>query len=193
MAALKIFIASIGSLALVGSALAYEQGHFGLGTPATDAEIAGWYIDVAPDGENLPPGRATVAEGDELYTAACAACHGVKLEGGMGPALIGGQGSLTTQPLKTVGSYWPYATTLFDYIRRAMPFQQPQSLTNEQVYAVTGYILHMNGLLDSDAEVDAATLKAVEMPNRDGFYVDDRPDTATEACYENCELGDSHR
>lgn len=189
MAALKTVIASIGSLTLVGSALAYEQGHFSLGTPATDAEIAGWYIDVAPDGKNLPAGRATVAEGEQLYTTACAVCHGAKLEGGMGPALVGGEGSLKTQkPLKTVGSYWPYATTLFDYIRRAMPFQQPQSLSNEQVYAVTGYILHMNGLLGPDAKVDAATIKAVKMPNRDGFYEDDRPDYAAEACYENCKV-----
>lgn len=189
MAALKRIIASIGCLTLAGSVLAQEQKHFGIGKQATDDEIAGWYIDVAPDGKNLPEGHATVAEGEKLYTTTCAACHGMNLEGGIGPALVGGEGSLaTSKPLKTVGSYWPYATTLFDYIRRAMPFQQPQSLSNEQVYAVTAYILHKNGLLEADAKVDASTIRDVKMPNRDGFYEDDRPDSIAEACYDNCEV-----
>ena len=117
----------------------------------------------------------------------CLACHGLKLEGGIGPALAGGNGSLTTdKPLKTVGSYWPYATTLFDYIRRAMPFQAPQSLTNDQVYAVTGYVLHVNKLLDANATGDAATLAAIKMPNRDGFFIDDRPDSKAIDCMSNC-------
>ncbi|WP_417777975.1 c-type cytochrome [Stutzerimonas xanthomarina] len=189
MAALKKIVASIGCFTLMGSALAHEQGHFGIGTQATDAEIAGWYIDVAPDGKNMPDGHATVADGEQLYSTACAACHGTKLEGGIGPALVGGEGSLaTSKPVKTVGSYWPYATTLFDYIRRAMPFQQPQSLSNDQVYAVTGYILHKNGLLEADAEIDASTIRNVKMPNRDGFYEDDRPDSIAKACYDNCEV-----
>ena len=181
-----------GSL-LIGLLCAYALNHasaqslYGLGTKATEAQIASWNIDVAPDGKALPPGSATVADGEKVYTSSCVSCHGVKLEGGIGPALAGGEGTLTTdKPLKTVGSYWPYATTLFDYIRRAMPFQAPQSLSNEQVYAVTGYILHMNKLLDANATADASTLADVKMPNRDGFYTDDRPDSKAVACMSNC-------
>ena len=163
------------------------QPKYGLGTRATDAQIVSWNIDVAPDGKALPPGSATVADGEKVYMNNCLACHGLKLEGGIGPALAGGNGSLTTdKPLKTVGSYWPYATTLFDYIRRAMPFQSPQSLTNDQVYAVTGYVLHVNKLLDANATVDAATLAAIKMPNRDGFFIDDRPDSKAIDCMSNC-------
>jgi cytochrome c len=117
----------------------------------------------------------------------CVACHGVKLEGGLGPALAGGVGSLTTdKPLKTIGSYWPYATTLFDYIRRAMPFQAPQSMSNDDVYGVTAYLLHKNGILPANATVDAASLAKVKMPNRDNFYVDDRPDVKAGRCMKDC-------
>lgn len=153
----------------------------------TDAQIASWNIDVAPDGKNLPQGSGTVKEGEQVYQMQCASCHGGKLEGGIGPALMGGQDTLTSEkPLKTVGSYWPYATTLFDYIRRAMPFQQPQSMSNDEVYAVTGYILHRNELLEAEAKVDAQTLVDVKMPNREAFYVDDRPDVSATACYQDC-------
>lgn len=177
----------IGLLCACALTHASAQSQYGLGTNATEAQIASWNIDVAPDGKALPPGRATVADGEKVYMNSCVSCHGVKLEGGIGPALAGGEGTLTTdKPLKTVGSYWPYATTLFDYIRRAMPFQAPQSLSNEQVYAVTGYILHMNKLLDANTTVDASTLTDVKMPNRDGFYTDDRPDSKAVACMSNC-------
>ncbi|ALQ02936.1 cytochrome c [Pseudomonas brassicacearum] len=177
----------IGLLCAFALTHASAQSQYGLGTKATEAQIASWNIDVAPDGKALPPGRATVADGEKVYMNSCVSCHGVKLEGGVGPALAGGEGTLTTdKPLKTVGSYWPYATTLFDYIRRAMPFQAPQSLSNEQVYAVTGYILHMNKLLDANATVEASTLVDVKMPNRDGFYTDDRPDSKAVACMSNC-------
>lgn len=159
----------------------------GLGRAATEAEVAGWNIDIAPDGKSLPPGGSSVAAGQKVYEAQCASCHGAKLEGGLGPALTGGAGSLTTpKPLKTVQSYWPYATTLFDYTRRAMPFQAPQSLSNDEVYAVTGYVLAFNQLLSPDAQVDAKTLLAVKMPNRDAFYVDDRPDAKNSRCMKNC-------
>ncbi len=166
---------------------AAAQPKYGLGTQASDTQIASWNIDVAPDGKALPPGSGTVADGEKVYMNSCVACHGLKLEGGVGPALAGGDGSLTTdKPVKTIGSYWPYATTLFDYIRRAMPFQAPQSLSNEQVYAVTGYILHMNKLIEANTTVNASKLAAVKMPNRNGFFVDDRPDSKAVACMTDC-------
>lgn len=158
-----------------------------LGRVASQAEINGWNIDVFPDGTGLPPGTGTVAHGEHVYKNQCLACHGVKLEGGMGPALVGGIGTLSTEkPLKTVGSYWPYASTLFDYIRRAMPFQAPQSLSNEDVYSVVGYILHANGLMPDDTTVNAKSLVAVKMPNRNGFYVDNRPDAKNPRCMQHC-------
>ena len=161
-----------------------------LGRIATPEEIAGWNIDVFPDGTNLPEGKGPVVHGKEVYMASCAGCHGASLEGGFGPALTGGKGSLTSpKPKKTVGSYWPYATTLFDYVRRAMPFQAPQSLSNEDVYSVSGYILSVNELLPSDATVDASVLTKLQMPNRNAFYVDDRPDAKTPRCMRNCDVG----
>lgn len=181
-------IAPLTALALactaVGTAGAAELN---LGRVATPTEIAGWDINVFPDGTGLPSGRATVAQGKVSYQDNCASCHGDKLEGGFGPALTGGRGSLTTEkPMKTVGSYWPYPSTLFDYIRRAMPFQAPQSLSNDEVYALTGYILHVNGLMDPDATIDAKSLIALRMPNRDAFYVDDRPDVNASRCMKDC-------
>jgi S-disulfanyl-L-cysteine oxidoreductase SoxD len=143
---------------------------FGLGTPATPAEIAGWNIDISPDGAGLPPGQGSVAEGAAIFAATCAACHGAKGEGGPQERLVGGQGTLrSAKPIKTVGSYWPYATTLFDYIRRAMPLDHPQSLGADQVYALCAYILHLNGIVPEAAVLDAATLPKVAMPNRNGF------------------------
>jgi mono/diheme cytochrome c family protein len=166
-----------------------HAGELNLGRVASPEEVAGWNIDVFPDGTNLPAGKGTVVHGKEIYMTSCAGCHGVNLEGGLGPALTGGKGSLTSQkPLKTVGSYWPYAPTLFDYIRRAMPFQAPQSMSNEDVYSVSGYILSVNGLLPSDATVDGGVLTKLQMPNRNAFYVDDRPDAKTPRCMRNCDV-----
>lgn len=160
---------------------------YGFGTPATPEQIAGWNIDVAPDGKSLPPGHGTVQQGKNIYAAQCAVCHGANGEGGMGGALRGGDGTLgTAKPVRTVGSYWPYATTLFDYVRRAMPLTAPQSLTNEEVYAVTGYLLAMNGIVKEDETMDAETLTNVRMPNRDGFIEDERPDVKAEACMSDC-------
>ena len=157
------------------------------GRPATPAEIAAWNIDVAPDGKNLPAGSGTVARGREVYDAQCAACHGAKGEGGAGDRLSGGRGTLgTPRPVFTVGSYWPYATTLFDYIRRAMPLNAPQSLSNQDVYAVAGYVLFLNDLLPSGATVDAGTLTSLKMPNRDGFIPDPRPDVRSTGCTKDC-------
>jgi len=141
-----------------------------LGREVRPEEIAAWDITVPPDGSGLPPGGGTAAEGGAVYSAKCAACHGVKGTGGPADPLVGGIGTLASKkPLKTVGSYWPFATTLFDYIRKAMPYNAPKSLTNDEVYAVSAYLLFINGIIDSEARMDAKTLPQVKMPNRDGF------------------------
>lgn len=164
---------------IAGSASAWSQAQtpYKLGRPVTAAEAASWNLDVAPDGKNLPAGSGSVKHGREVYMTQCAACHGPKGEGGLGDRLSGGIGTLASpKPVRTVGSYWPYTTTLFDYVRRAMPLQAPQSLKASDVYAVSGYILFLNGLVAEDATMDARTLRAVKMPNRDGFVSDPRPD-----------------
>ena len=148
-----------------------------LGQPASADDIRLWNIDVAQDGEGLPPGRGTVREGAALYAAKCAKCHGPSGTEGPRDRLVGGRDTLTTsRPIKTIGSYWPYATTLYDYIHRAMPFDAPQSLTPDEVYAVTAWLLHQNGIIDEHAVIDARTLPAIQMPNRQGFVPDPRPD-----------------
>ena len=176
------------ALTMVASPVRAEtQGHYGIGRTATDAEIAGWNIDIGRNGENLPPGSGTVSQGREVFAQQCAACHGDKGEGGVGERLVGGQGTIATpKPIKTVGSFWPYAPTLFDYIRRAMPQNAPQSLSNEDVYAVSAYVLNLNGLLPADATLDAKTLAAIKMPNRDKFVGDPRPDVKNPACMSGC-------
>src|ERR1700750_1130361 len=166
---------------------AQAQGHYGIGRTATDAEIAGWNIDIGRNGENLPPGSGTVSQGREVFAQQCAACHGDKGEGGVGERLVGGQGTIATpKPIKTVGSFWPYAPTLFDYIRRAMPQNAPQSLSNEDVYAVSAYILNLNGLLPDNATLDAKSLASIKMPNREKFVGDPRPDVKNPACMNGC-------
>lgn len=147
-----------------------QAQRLGLGQTPGAAQIRGWDIDVRADGTGLPPGRGSVAQGQAIYAARCQACHGANGEKGTAPRLAGGQGTLATKaPVLTVGSYWPYATTLYDYIHRAMPLDSPQSLTPDEVYAVTAYTLHLNGIVKSDAVLDAAALAAVRMPNQDGF------------------------
>jgi S-disulfanyl-L-cysteine oxidoreductase SoxD len=174
-------------LALGLSAPAQAQNHYGIGRLATPAEIAGWNIDIGRNGENLPEGSGSVSHGHEIFDQQCAACHGAKGEGGVGDRLVGGQGTIATpKPVKTVGSFWPYAPTLFDYIRRAMPQNAPQSLGNDDVYAVSAYILNMNGLLPADATLDAKTLSAIKMPNRNMFIGDPRPDVKNPACESGC-------
>jgi cytochrome c len=153
------------------------QGAYGIGRPATAAEIAGWNIDIGRDGRNLPNGSGSVSHGREVFAQQCASCHGDKGEGGIGDRLVGGQGTIgSAKPIRTVGSYWPYAPTLFDYIRRAMPQNAPQSLSDDDVYAVSAYILNLNGLVGPDATLDAKSLAAIKMPNRDKFVGDARPD-----------------
>ena len=154
---------------------------FGFGTTPTSDELARFFSPL-PDGRGLPEGSGSVADGKRVYEEQCQACHGATLEGGVGDRLIGGRGTLinedaATKPVKTVESYWPYATTLFDYIKRSMPFTAPDSLSNDQVYAVTAYILAEAKIIPADATLDAKSLAEVQMPNRDGFIADPRPDT----------------
>ena len=141
------------------------------GQAVAPADIAPWDISIGPDGAGLPPGSGTVAQGAAVYAAKCQACRGEKGVGGPNDALVGGIGSLApgNAPVKTVGSYWPYATTLFDYIRRAMPFSETKSLTSDELYAVSAYILNLNGILGINEVLDAQSLPKVRMPNRDGF------------------------
>ena len=143
-----------------------------LGQPVTEAEVAGWDISIAPDGAGLPAGRGTSAQGALVYEAKCQTCHGAKGVGQPNDRLVGGQGTLASKaPVRTVGSYWPYATTVFDYVRRAMPYAQTQSLTSDEVYALTAYLLHQNGVIAEADEMNAQTLPRVKMPNRDNFIV----------------------
>ena len=145
---------------------------FGFGTTASQREIAGWNVDIGIDGSGLPVGRGTAESGEPTYIAKCAACHGDFGEGrGRWPVLSGGEGSLTSDdPHKSIGSYWPYTTTLYDYIYRAMPYFAPQSLTPDEVYGVVAYILNMNDLIDYEFEVNQANLASIKLPNLDNFY-----------------------
>jgi S-disulfanyl-L-cysteine oxidoreductase SoxD len=150
-------------------ATAADEPHFG--KPVAPADIAAWDISIGPDGAGLPPGKGTVAQGESVFAAKCQACHAEKGAGGPNDRLVGGAGTIAPDkaPVKTVGSYWPYATTLFDYVRRAMPWDRPKSLTDEEVYAVAAYVLYLNGVIKEDAVLDAQTLPQVKMPNREGF------------------------
>ena len=143
-----------------------------LGRLATPAEIAGWDISIPPDGNGLPPGSGTPDQGAIVFAQKCQSCHGEKGAGKPNEQLVGGQGTLASKSsVRTIGSYWPYATTVFDYVRRSMPYTQPQSLTNEEVYAITAYLLHLNGIIGPQDAMNAQTLPQVKMPNRDNFIV----------------------
>src|SRR5262245_27060852 len=166
---------------------------FGLGRDATPAEIAGWDIDVRPDGQGLPPGSGSVKAGEAVYMGKCAACHGEFGESaGRWPQVAGGQGSLKSDdPVKTVGSYFAHLSTVFDYVRHAMPFGDAQSLTNDELYAVVAYMLFLNDIVDENFVLSRDTFRAVKMPNAGGFYDDDR-ETAEKSfwnpqpCMANC-------
>jgi cytochrome c len=152
---------------------------FGQGRPASAELIQKLDITVFADGRGLPVGKGTAAAGRAIYKSKCAVCHNDNGEGRekQYPALIGGIGTLATErPVKRVGSFWPYATTVFDYIRRSMPFDHPRTLTADEVYAVTAFLLHLNGLVAEDLVLDEKNLAGVKMPNRDGFVPDQRPD-----------------
>src|SRR6266705_5030513 len=162
--------------------LAAQSPTFGVGRPATKEEIRDIGVAIAPDGGGLPEGSGTVTAGRDVFVAQCARCHGPKAQGDVGPALVGGQGTLPrARPLKTVGSYWPYATTLWDYINRAMPFDKPGLLKPSEVYAVAAYILSINCIISDTDIMDAKSLPKVRMPNRDGFVPDHRPDVGEKA------------
>ncbi|MDA0349075.1 MAG: cytochrome c [Verrucomicrobia bacterium] len=143
----------------------------GLGVAATPEQVAAWSLTILPDGSGLPEGSGTAEIGAQIYAQKCLACHGQNGVEGPNDKLVGGHGSISSDaPVKTVGSYWPYATTVFDYIRRAMPLMQPQSLTNDETYALTAYLLELNDIIDSDQVMDAQTLPKVKMPNVDNFF-----------------------
>jgi cytochrome c len=187
MLARKVLAAASVSAFLTAVAVPASQAQlptYGVGRTPTAEEIKAWDVTIAPDGKGLPPGSGTAIQGESIYATRCASCHG---ERGQSPKydpaatrrtiLVGGRGTLTSEkPVLTIGSYWPYATTLWSYINRAQPFDEPGSLTHEQVYAVTAYLLYLNGIIGESDVLDARTLPAVRMPNRDGFVPDPRPD-----------------
>ena len=163
-------------VALSVAALCAQGPQYKLGRAAGDADTAAPGIAVLPDGRGLPEGSGTAQEGARIYETTCRECHGPKGEGGDQTALVGNLADLQgDNPVKTVGSYWPYATTLWDYTNRAMPFDRPGSLTPNQVYAVTAYVLNLNGLLGESDPLNEKTLPGIKMPNRDGFVSDERP------------------
>ena len=150
--------------------------NYGIGQPAAAEQVAGWDIDVRPDGRGAPPGKGSVKDGEKIYLERCAACHGEFGESaGRWPQLAQGQGTLATHdPVKTVGSYYPYLSSIFDYIRRAMPFGDAQSMTNDELYAVTAYVLNLNDIVDDNFVLSKDTWAKVKMPNEGGFFDDDR-------------------
>jgi S-disulfanyl-L-cysteine oxidoreductase SoxD len=170
-----------------------------IGRAATPEEIAGWDIDIRPDGQGLPPGKGTVKAGEALYMERCAACHGEFGESaGRWPILSGGGGSLASHdPVKSIGSYWPYASTLMDYIRRSMPFGNAQSLSGDELYAVTAYVLYLNDVIkQEDFELSDKNFTTIKLPNQPNFHDDDRETTEKafwrkEPCMTNCAPGDA--
>jgi cytochrome c len=164
--------------AAAGAGPAADQSPtYHVGRAPTAEELRAIDIEIAPDGAGLPAGQSTAAAGKSVYTRRCETCHGPTGTEGPQDRLVGGKGSLATdKPIKTVGSYWPYATTLWDYIRRAMPFDHPGTLSNDEIYGVTAYVLFLNGIVGEQDVVDQKTLPQVQMPNRRGFVADTRPD-----------------
>jgi S-disulfanyl-L-cysteine oxidoreductase SoxD len=165
----RVALCAVMLLAAPAVALAQNPPQFGQAISPADA--ATWDISIGPDGVGLPAGSGTPAQGEAVYTAKCLACHGEKGAGKPNDQLVGGMGTIAPDkaPVKTVGSYWPYATTLFDYVRRAMPWDKPKSLTDNEAYAVSAYLLNLNGIIGANDVIDAQSLPKVKMPNREGF------------------------
>jgi cytochrome c len=173
---LSVGIGALIAMVSVWSAAA-QLPTYGFGRPPTTEEIKAWDLTIPPDGQGLPPGSGTAVLGKAIYAERCAACHGENGEDPKYRRLVGGRGTLATdKPIQTIGSFWQYATTLWSYIRRAQPFDDPGSLTPDQAYAVTAYLLHLNGIIGAQEVMDAKTLPLIKMPNRDGFVPDPRPD-----------------
>jgi cytochrome c len=180
--ALAIFGLSVLVSGVAAPSARAQLPTYGLGRAPTAEEIKAWDVTIPPDGKGLPPGSGTAAQGEPIYARRCASCHGERGENPKYDRLVGGRGSLNTdKPVKTVGSYWPFATTLWSYINRAQPFDEPGSLTPEEVYAVTAYLLYLNGIIRETDVIDARTLPQIKMPNRDGFVPDPRPDVGRTA------------
>ncbi len=189
LAAGALALALVSGLSFGGAQAQSSSSQPRFGKPIAEADVAAWDIDIrTSDGKGLPAGKGSVVEGKTIYAAQCVSCHGEDAKGGpMYGTMVGGIGSFTTNTrVLTPGSMYPYAPILFDYIRRTMPMNAPQSLTNDQVYALSAYILNLNGLVPENAVVDAQSLPKVMMPNRDGFISDDRPDTAAKRCMRSC-------
>ena len=164
--------------AVFSSPLFAQPARLGLGHTPTHDELAAWDIAIGPDGKELPPGSGVASRGKAVYERRCVVCHGATAREGPQDILVGGRGTLAgPKPIKTIGSYWPYATTLWDYLNRAMPFDRPGTLSADEVYATTAYLLFLNGIIGEHDVMDARTLPQVKMPNRDGFVPDARPDT----------------
>jgi cytochrome c len=174
----RLAVTGLVVVLLVASGEAQQaQPPLGLGHTPTTAEIQAWDIAIGPDGKELPPGQGTVRAGATLYREKCAMCHGETGREGPQDVLVGGQGSLVTaKPVRTIGSFWPYATTIYDYVWRAMPFYAPGSLTPDEVYSLTAYLLYLNGIIGENEAINAQTLPQIRMPNRAGFQPDPRPD-----------------
>ena len=176
------------------SQAAADQRPFNLGEVATAEQVAGWDIDVRPDGLGAPVGTGNAFDGEEVYADRCASCHGDFGEAvDNWPVLVGGEGTLASHdPVKTTGSYWPYASTMYDYIYRAMPFGEAQSLTHDETYQIVAYLLYMNDIIDDEFEVNQDNIGTIEMPNRDGFMMPDpRPDAqpiSGIACMKDCDV-----
>jgi S-disulfanyl-L-cysteine oxidoreductase SoxD len=185
--------AGVVALALAQGAAGAAEKKMGLGRQALPEEIAAWDIDVQPDGRGLPPGRGTARQGEEIYVARCASCHGEFGQGaGRWPALAGGQGSLKAdRPSKTIGSFWPQLAPLFDYVRRTMPWGNARSLTADETYAVVAFLLNLNNIVADDFELNEKNLTSIRMPNAAGFFPDDRETSEKRfwdknPCMKNC-------
>ena len=186
----KILAASLAASFVASPVLAEK---YGLGRQATDSEVAAWNIDVRPDGQGLPAGRGTVEEGEVIWSERCSYCHGHFGQGlDRWPVVAGGQDSLSSEdPVKTVGSYWPYLSTVFDYINRAMPFTDARSLEPDEVYALTAYILYINDVVEDEAfELSKANFADIKLPNENNFVDDDRLSSPvfakSEPCMKDC-------